>query len=189
MLPEELRKSFKPLRNELNEMNMSWYFLTQKSKLINDSFREGRELMLFSFVALGYLENGLVLHLTSLDDEKNSDFSFHSARKELEKINCDAVKLKDLKKSIADFRKEANFLKTKHRNIRIAHINHKSLVDIKELDDFMEIDVLQNLVSKANDIGDLLFGEEIRPLFKMGGITNEGHLDFRAGKRIYGPIE
>lgn len=188
MLNDELKEKYAPLRNEIVDMNISMYFLTDKAKHLKAALQTDRELMLLVLTSFRYFENGLIMHLTNLDDEKSSEKCFHDARKDLERIKCDAKKLKKVKKDIKAFRKAINPLKTEHRNIRIAHLNLESREDILELDEFMLVDELKSLVDKANEIGDALWGKKIQVLFKMGGISTEGHLDFREGKRIYGPI-
>jgi hypothetical protein len=188
MLTEELKEKYHPLRNEIIEMNISMYFLTDKAKQFKKAFEVDRELMLFVMTSFSYFENGLIMHLTNLDDESSSKKSFHDVRKDLERINCDPGKLKKLKKEMKSYRDKVNFLKIKYRNKRIAHLNHDSVLDIPEMDEFIPVKLFRPLVDKANEIGDLIWGEEIRALFKMGGISFEGHLDFRSGKIIYGLI-
>lgn len=188
MLTDDLKLKYHPLKNEIIDMNISMYFLSDKVKQFKKAMEVDRELMLFVMTSFHYFENGLIIHLTNLDDESSSEKSFHDARKDLERINCDKEKLKKLKKEMKNFRDSVNFLKTKYRNKRIAHLNHDSVLDISEMDEFISANVFKPLVDKANEIGDLIWGDEIRALFKMGGISFEGHLDFRSGKRIYGPI-
>ncbi len=70
------------------------------------------------------MENGIILHLTNLDDDSNSTYSFHNASKAINKTIKDQRTLKAFNKMIKDYRKNVNALKTKHRNTRIAHINY-----------------------------------------------------------------
>lgn len=188
MLTNELKQKYHPLKNEIIDMNISMYFLSNKVNQFKKAIEVDRELMLFVMTSYRYFENGLIIHLTNLDDESSSTKSFHDARKDLERINCDKENLKNLKKEIKKFRDCIKFLKVKYRNKRIAHLNHDSNLDIPEMDEFISMEVFKPLVDKANEIGDLLWGEQIKVLFKMGSISLEGHLDFRTGKRIYGPL-
>ncbi|MBB6328401.1 hypothetical protein FHS59_004044 [Algoriphagus iocasae] len=184
MLTSDLKEKYHPLKIEVIDSNVSMHFLKTKMQYFEDSLKISRDHMLFVIISWRYIENGLIMHLTNLDDERSSQ-SFHSARKDLERINSDPTKLKKLKTKIKVFRQEIRFLKNDHRNIRIAHINHRKIEDIPEMYDFIELSKLNSLVKMANEIGDMLWGQEIKALFKMGSIYTEGYLDFRTGQRIY----
>jgi hypothetical protein len=155
MLTDDLKKKYHPLKIEIIDSNVSMHFLKTKMEYYEDSLKVSRDHMLFVTISWRYIENGLIMHLTNLDDEGSLQ-SFHSARKDLEKINCDPSVLKNLKIKIKAFRQSINFLKTEHRNIRLAHINHRKLDDIPEMYEFIDLDNLIPLVKLANEIGDLL---------------------------------
>jgi hypothetical protein len=130
--------------------------------------------MLEELIALRYMENGLILHLTNLDDD-SSTFSFRKVLKETNKTITDQKAIKQLRDSLDTFRQNINFLKVQHRNKRIAHLNY--LEDLN-FDEFLNFDkLIKPLIKEANEIGDLIWGEKIEYRFKLG--TYEGILNFR----------
>ena len=137
----------------------------------------GREKFLEELIALRYLENGIILHLTNLDDD-SSIYSFRSARKFINsgKIVLEQKQIKSFNKMIDEYRANVNNLKTKHRNSRIAHINSLEFPDQLEFLHFEKI--IKSLVKSANKIADFIWGEEINVKFKLGSM--EGILDFRS---------
>ena len=120
------------------------------------------------------MENGLILHLTNLDDD-SSLFSFRKISKEINKTIVNQAELKKFKKLFDSFRYKVNYIKVQHRNKRIAHLNY--LEDLK-IDGFLDFDdLIKPLIVDANEIGDLLWGEKIDYKFKLGSL--EGVLNYR----------
>ena len=175
MLDSSLKEELKGIRFELIDLNQAAYFYVRKMNRIEYIFQKTtREYVLEELYALRYLENGLILHLTNLDD-KDSKYSFRTAQKQLNKLPVDQKLLRNLNQGLDDFRKKINHIKTQHRNSRIAHINS---LDFPNLDEFLNFDSeLKPLINKANQIGDLIWGEKIQNKFKLGSM--EGILDFR----------
>ena len=130
--------------------------------------------MFEELVALRYMENGLILHLTNLDDD-DSKFSFKTITKEINKTIKDQKQLKQLNDYLKVYRRDLNKLKNNHRNFRIAHLNYTEDLNI---DEFLNFNTeLNPLLKDANMIGDLIWGKEINYGFKLG--TFEEILDFR----------
>lgn len=174
---EKLQEEFMGMRFEIIDMNQSSYFFIRKMNRMQYVIQKTtREFMLEEFFALRYLENGIILHLTNLDDE-SSKYSFRKAHKFINKNNItqDQAYLKKLKEKIDSYRQSVNKLKTEHRNIRIAHINS---LDFPEIDEFMNFEKkLKPLIVEANSIADFIWREEIEVQFKLGSL--EGILNFR----------
>lgn len=175
MLNIEQKEKFASLRVELIDLNILACFYVRKINRVGYLFKKStRHYVLEEFTALRYMENGIILHLTNLDDD-SSNFSFRKILKEVNKTIKDPNEIKKLKEKLDAFRKNVNTLKVKHRNSRIAHLN--SLTDLN-LDEFLNFDtILKPLISEANDIGDFIWGEIIKYKFKLGSL--EGILDFR----------
>lgn len=175
MLTEEQKKDFSSLRVELIDLNILACFYIRKLNRTGYLFQNStRHFMLEEFTALRYMENGLILHLTNLDDD-SSTYSFRKILKATSKTYKDQKGIKDLKKKFDTYRKNINGLKVKHRNNRIAHLNY--LEDLN-MDEFLNFDsYLKPLIAEANEIGDFIFGEKIVYRFKLG--TYEGILNFR----------
>jgi hypothetical protein len=177
MLSEKLKQELQGLRFEIIDLNQSSYFYVRKMNRMDYVSKEtGREYILEELFALRYLENGIILHLTNLDDDK-SKYSLRSAHTLINKSNIvkDQKVLKKLNAKIDEYRKSVNKLKTKHRNSRIAHINSTVF---PKLDEFLNFEsYLKPLIELANEIGDFIWGEEIDIKFKLG--SHEGVLDFR----------
>lgn len=177
MISERLQEEFTRMRFEIIDLNQSCYFFIRKmNRMLHVMQKTTREFMLEEFFALRYLENGIILHLTNLDDE-SSKYSFQNAQKYINKNNIitNQVYLKQLKEKIKSYRQSVNKLKTAHRNLRIAHINS---LDFPEIDEFMNFEKrLKPLIVEANNIADYIWGEEIEVKFKLGSL--EGILNFR----------
>lgn len=177
MIDEKLKSELTGLRFEIIDLNTLSYFYVRKLNRSGYLFKEtGREFILEEFIALRYLENGLILHLTNLDDD-GSNYSFRSARKLINATNIakNQKTLNTLNNKITSYRKNINRLKTEHRNKRIAHINS---IELPGLDEFLNFEsYLKPLVLQANEIGDFIWGKEINVKFKLG--SHEGILDFR----------
>lgn len=177
MINTELKVELTGMRYEIIDLNQSSYFYIRKMNRMGFVFQKtGREFMLEEFFALRYLENGIILHLTNLDDD-SSIYSFRKAQKLINRSNAvkDQLILKELKAKIDTYRKSVNTLKTKHRNTRIAHINS---TDFPNLDEFLNFEkLLKPLIKQANEIADFIWGERIDVKFKLG--SYEGILDFR----------
>ena len=130
--------------------------------------------MLEELTALRYMENGLILHLTNLDDD-SSTYSFRQILKATSKTYKDQKGIKDLRTKFDSYRQNINGLKVKHRNRRIAHLSYSKDLN---MDEFLNFDsYLKPLIAEANEIGDFVFGEKVTYRFKLG--THEGILNFR----------
>jgi hypothetical protein len=111
------------------------------------------------------MENGLILHLINLDDDENSNFSFRSVYKEINKSRQDPNQLRIFKKLLRTYREDLKKLKTE-RNVRIAHLNYEE--DLP-LDKFLNFDKeLYPLIKSANLIGDFVWGTKINCIFNLG---------------------
>lgn len=175
MYTEELKEEFSGIRIELVDLNTSTYFYVTKANRFQYLFQKTtRKFIIEEFTSLRYLENGIILHLTKLDDEK-AEYSFQAILKKLNKLPVDQKKLKLITKKIKQYRQKINFLKNEHRNLRIAHLN---TLDYPEIDDFLHFEKkLKPLILEANEIGDFLFNKKLGYKFKLGSI--EGYLDYR----------
>lgn len=175
MLTVEQKKEFASLRVELIDLNILVCFYIRKINRIGYLFQNStRHFMLEEFTALRYMENGIILHLTNLDDD-HSTYSFRQILRITSKTYRDQKGIREIKEKFKSFRKNVNALKVKHRNNRIAHLNY---LDDLNIDEFLNFDnYLKPLISEANEIGDLIWGEKIEYRFKLG--TYEGILNFR----------
>ena len=175
MLTEQQNKDFSSLRVELIDLNILACFYIRKLNRLGYLFQNSnRHFILEEFTSLRYMENGLILHLTNLDDD-SSTYSFRQILKATNKTYTDQKGIKYLKKKFDTFRKNVNGLKVKHRNIRIAHLSYLEHLSI---DEFLNFDnYLKPLIIEALEIGDLIFGDKIAYRFKLG--THEGILNFR----------
>lgn len=174
---ESLKQDLLGLKFEIIDLNqLSYFYVRKRNRLLYVFTKTGREFMLEESVTIKYLENGIILHLTNLDDD-NSKYSFRSTQKLINKSKLikNQKHLNDLKKRIDSYRKNINILKTQHRNERIAHINSIDSPDLMEFLNFEKI--LKPLIKEANEIADFIWGEEISVKFKLGSM--EGTLDFR----------
>lgn len=122
MYTEELKKDFSGIRIELVDLNTSTYFYVTKANRFQYLFQNTtRKFVIEELTSLRYLENGIILHLTKLDDEK-AKYSFHTILKKINKLPVDQKKIKLLTKKVKQYRQKINFLKNEHRNIRIAKV-------------------------------------------------------------------
>lgn len=175
MLTDKQQEEFASLRVEIIDLNVLCYFFVKKVNRLGFLMKETtREYVLEELVALRYMENGLILHLTNLDDD-SSDFSFWEASKELHRTFKDQKQLKVLFKSLKDYRRHINTLKVKHRNKRIAHLNNDKDLGFDEFLIFGN--ALKPLILEANTIADEMWGKPIEIKFKLGSM--EGLIDFR----------
>ncbi|MEL1244307.1 hypothetical protein AAEO56_08560 [Flavobacterium sp. DGU11] len=175
MLSSEQKSKFMSLCVEIIDLNILAYFYTEKLNNLANLFQKStRQKVMEEFIALRYMENGIILHLTNLDDD-SSDFSFKAVLKEINKGTLNVKEKKMITNRVGIYRKKINNLKTKHRNIRIAHLNY--LEDLR-IDEFLEYDnYIKLLIIYANEIGDLLWGEKIEMKFRLGSL--EGIINFR----------
>lgn len=175
MLTTQQREEFGSLKAEIIDLNISTTFYVEKINRFAYIFKTTtRKYVLEELTALRYLENGVILHLTNLDDD-SSDFSFKAAQKQLNKKNFDQAGLKTINELLKKYRQNINNLKVQHRNKRIAHVNS---TDELNFDEFLNFEnVLRPLIVQANDIGDKIWGERIAANFKLGSM--EEILDFR----------
>jgi hypothetical protein len=175
MFIDKQKEKYSSLKVELIDLNILSYFYIRKINRLGYLFQKTSRHYLFEELsALRCMENGLILHLTNLDDD-NSKFSFRVISKEINKTIKDQTKIKELKSNLTTYRKNVNTLKTQHRNKRIAHINYSEDLNIDEFLNFNAY--MKPLISEANKIGDFIFGQRIEYIMKLG--THEGVLNFR----------
>lgn len=175
MLSENSKSEFASLRVEIIDLNILSHSFVRKINRFSYLFKNTTRHHIFEeFVALRYMENGIILHLTNLDDD-SSDYSFRKVSKELNKEHKDQADLKKLNKLLKDYRANINGIKVNHKNHRIAHMSYGSDLNFDEFLNFEK--ELYPLIIKANFIGDFLWNEEISYQFSLG--KHEGILDFR----------
>ncbi|QXP58752.1 hypothetical protein [Olleya sp. HaHaR_3_96] len=173
MITEKQRKEFATLRVEIVDINILVCCFFRKIDQLPNNFKNlSRHDVFAEYNALRYMENGLILHLTNLDDDR-SDYSFRGIQKELNKNFNNQKLLKELSANLKKYRTQINHIKVKHRNQRIAHMNYDE--DLK-IDQFLARDLIP-IIKKANEIGDFIWGEKINYKFKLG--SHEGVLNFR----------
>ena len=148
MLTEKQKTDFASLRVEILDLNVLAYFFIKKINRFAYLFQKTtREYVLEEFIALRYMENGIILHLTNLDDD-SSKYSFQKVAKDINKTIKDTKLLKTFNQDIKDYRKNINTLKVKHRNSRIAHLNYD---DDLNFDQFLNFATqLRPLILEAN---------------------------------------
>jgi hypothetical protein len=177
MLTEEQKKEFASLRVEILDLNVLTYFFVKKINryaYLWQGKHNTREYILEELTALRYMENGIILHLTNLDDD-SSEFSFRSAAISFNKASKKPKEIQAFKDTLKTYRKNLNLLKVEHRNERIAHLNYEK--DLK-IDEYLQFEkVLLPLIIEANTIADQLWGERINVKFRLGSL--EGVLDYR----------
>ena len=175
MLTDRQKTDFASMRVEILDLNVVAYFFIKKINRLAFLFQKTtREYVLEEFIALRYMENGIILHLTNLDDD-SSKYSFQKVAKDINKTIKDPKLLKTFNQYIKDYRQNINTLKVKHRNSRIAHLNYD---DDLNFDQFLNFATqLRPLILEANKLADLIWGEKINAHFKLGSL--EGILDFR----------
>jgi len=175
MLTDEQKNTFSSLRVEIIDINILAHFFVRKLNRFGYLFQKStRHHVLEEFVSLRYMENGLILHLTNLDDD-DSNFSFRKVLKEINKSPQDQKKLRKFTGLLKTYRQDINKLKTDHRIRRIAHLNYDE--DLS-LDQFLPFDKeLYPLIKSANLIGDFVWGTKINGRFNLG--SYEKSLDFR----------
>lgn len=175
MLTDEQKKTFSSLRVEIIDINILAHLFVRKLNRFGYLFQKSTRHHIFEeFVSLRYMENGLILHLTNLDDD-DSTFSFRSVSKEIHKSLQDQNQLRKFNGLLKTYRRDINKLKNAHRNRRIAHLNYDE--DLP-LDQFLPFDKeLYPLIKSANLIGDFVWGTKINYSFNLG--SYEKVLDFR----------
>lgn len=175
MLNQEQKKKFAALRVEIIDLNILACFYVRKINRLGYLFQNStRHYVLEELTALRYMENGLILHLTNLDDD-SSDYSFRRIPKAVDGTLKSPKQTKQLKNKLDEYRKLINSLKVQHRNERIAHLNH---IDDLAIDQFLNFNqYLKPIISEALQIGDLIWGRKIEYKFKLGSM--EGILDYR----------
>lgn len=175
MLSEKLKEDFASMRVEILDLNVLAYFYVRKlNRLAHLMKATTREYLLEEFTALRYMENGIILHLTNLDDD-SSDFSFRKAGAAFKRASKDQKAQTAIHETLKTYRKNINELKVQHRNERIAHLNYENDLRFDEYLNFEK--VLLPIVNEANAIADEFWGEKINVKFKLGSL--EGHIDFR----------
>lgn len=175
MLSEKLKEEFASMRVEILDLNVLAYFYVRKlNRLAHVIKTTTREYLLEEFTALRYMENGIILHLTNLDDD-SSNFSFRTTSAAFKRNTKDQKAQTAIHETLKTFRKNLNDVKVAHRNKRIAHLNYEKDLRFDEFLDFEQ--VLLPLINEVNTIGDRFWGEKINVKFKLGSL--EGHIDFR----------
>jgi hypothetical protein len=175
MLTNEQKVRFASLRVEIIDIHILTCLYVKKLNRLGYLFKNQTRYYLYEeFIALRYMENGIILHLTNLDDD-SSNFSFREIRKEFNKSIKQKEILHDLNNKFGSYRAKVNKMKIKHRNKRIAHLNYTEELDF---DIFLNFDsYLKPLIIEANELGDLIWGEKIQWKLKLG--SHEKVLDFR----------
>ncbi|ETZ19136.1 hypothetical protein [Pedobacter sp. V48] len=175
MLSAEQKEKFASMRVEILDLNILAYFYVRKlNRLAHLIKATSREYLLEEFIALRYMENGIILHLTNLDDD-DGNFSFRKTGAEFKKSSKDQKAQTAIHETLKRYRKNINDIKNIHRNRRIAHLNYSTDLRFDEFQDFEK--ALLPLINEANGIADGFWGEKIEVRFKLGSL--EGHLDFR----------
>ncbi|WDF57199.1 hypothetical protein [Mucilaginibacter sp. KACC 22063] len=175
MLSEEQKQHFASLRVEILDLDVCVNFFIRKYNRFAYLWQEtSRAFILEEMIALRYLENGIILHLTNLDDD-SSKYSFREAYAVYARSNISPTAARELKETLKTFRKNLNELKSEHRNKRIGHLNYDEDLNFDEFLDFENH--LLPLILEANEIADKLWGEKIVVRFRLGSM--EGTLDFK----------
>jgi hypothetical protein len=154
MLTDEQKKYFYLLRVEIIDINILAHCFVRKFNRFGYLFQKSTRHHIFEeFVSLRYMENGLIIHLTKLDDE-DAKFSFRRVFKEINKSRPDPNQLRRFKKLLKTYRDDIKKLKTA-RNYRIAHLNYYEELP---LDKFLNFDKeLYPLIKSANLMGDFVW--------------------------------
>lgn len=123
-LSPKLKEEFSSLRVEILDLNMLTYFFIRKINRTQYIWQKTtRSFCLEEFIALRYLENGIIIHLVNLDDD-NSKFSFRSLKRYFNQDYSSQPKtIQKYDSFLKQFRKNLNQIKVNHRNRRIAHLN------------------------------------------------------------------
>lgn len=175
MLNDVQKMEFNPLRFEIIDLNQSAFFYLQKMCRLGYLLKNtSRRFFLEEITAIRYLENGIILHLTNLDDG-DSNYSFRRVSKVIGRISRNQAEQKVFNDKLKDFRQNINNIKVKHRIARIAHLNSEKFLEPLEFLSFSN--VLKSLILEANSIADLLWNERIIVKYELGSI--EGILDYR----------
>jgi hypothetical protein len=176
MLSDQQKKDSASMRVEILDLDVCANFFIRKINRFADLWQNtSRAFILEELTALRYLENGIILHLTNLDDE-DSNYSFRAVQTAYNKSSKDSKAINDLKETLKTFRKNLNLLKVKHRNSRIAHLNYDKDLQIDQFLNFGT--VLLPVILEANAVADQLWGEKINVTFNLG--SWEGILDFKS---------
>ncbi len=155
MLTDEQKNKFFSLKVEIIDINILAHSFVRKLNRFGYLFQKSTRHHIFEeFVSLRYMENGLILHLTNLDDE-SSKFSFRKVEKEIKKSRQDQKQLTKFNKLLDTYRQDINKLKTAHRIRRIAHLNYDEDLPLDKFINF-EKD-LYPLIKSANLIGDFVW--------------------------------
>ena len=176
MLNERQKIEFNALRFEIIDLNISAYFYIRKTNRLSYILKKTtREYFIEELTALRYLENGIILHLTNLDDDK-AKYSFRSVKAIISATSRSQIDVLKLNKELQLFRQHVNDVKVKHRNSRIAHLNSE---DFMNIDEFLNFEMeLKPLILEANRIADHIWGENINVKYKLG--SSEGVIDFKS---------
>lgn len=174
MLTDEQKNKFSSLRVEIVDINILAHLFVRKFNRLGYIFQKSTRHHIYEeFVALRYMENGLILHLTNLDDD-GSPFSFRGVSKVINKSLKDQNQLREFNGLLKTYRQDINKLKTDHRNYRIAHFKYDE--DLP-LDQFLNFEKeLYPLIKSANLIGDFVWGTKINCSFNLSSYEK---LDFR----------
>jgi hypothetical protein len=116
-----------------------------------------------SWVSCKCIETDMIMRLTKVDEDKSGYHTIHSVWKTFDKVNkssSDKAKIRNLMKS---YRKSINQLKTKYRNIKLAHLSTGNRDSFNTYIDFSKH------IAILADIIDLFNGEEMRYIWKENG--------------------
>ena len=174
MLNEELKKKYSPLQDEIYRLFIGTYSYNRKLELFPKRINnDSRFFIIEESIALRMMCNEIILHLCKLDDD-SSNFSFRSAMKEINKISGQQSKKNILNKKIKEYRKNINIIKTKHRNLYIAHKNEDCYPEQFDLPDYKSD--FHHFIKQAYDIFTIIWGSEVNFGFKVG--SQEKYLNF-----------
>ena len=175
MLTDEQKLLFSSLKVELIDLNILACFFVRKVNRLGYLMQHSTRYFLFEeLIALRYMENGIILHLTNLDDD-TSEYSFRKILKLTNATYKNQNGIKTIKKKFENYRKIVNKLKVKYRNKRIAHLNYTEDINF---DEFLNFDLyLKPLIEEANAIGDFIWDSKIEYKLKLG--KHEEILNFR----------
>lgn len=143
------------MRVEIIDINILAHCFVRKFNRFGYLFQKSTRHHVFEeFVSLRYMENGLILHLTNLDDD-SANFSLRKVLKEINKSPQNQNKVRRFNALLTTYRQDINKLKNDHRINRIAHLNYDE--DLP-LDQFLNFEKeLYPLIKSANLIGDFVW--------------------------------
>lgn len=142
-------------------------FLRQQIRFIHFGRNESNSDFSDTWVSIKCIESDLILRLTKLDEDKKGYHTIHSAWKCFDKVEKDSKKKKKLRSGMKAFKDEINSLKTKKRNIVLAHLKQGERDDLNVLLNF------GSKISKLMEVVDLLNGEKMKYFWKENKVEKD----------------